>query len=479
MATVESGSRRRDRRRAGRAGGGVHAGGPRATRVVAVREEPVARRQGGRPERGRLPLRHGADHPHHPVGPAPHLRRGRPRARRLPRPRPPRPAVAVLLRRRHASSTSSKTSTRWRSARRASPRAPARRRATATSSPSPNRLHRISDRYFFWKSIGGIARHDRPEGRVLADDPRRRAEHADGPVGRRARCGSSSRTPRVAQMLDHFTQYVGSCPDASPAVLCGIAHMQTSEGIWYPRGGTRAVPEALVKLGRRTRRRAAAPNAASRRIADRRRRDRGARRRDRRRRGGRLAAVVSNADSVRTHRELLDGTAPRAAQRFEKRRGYEPACSGVVLYLGLNRAYDHLLHHDFVFSRDPHEEFDFIYHKGEPAPDPTCYLASTGPHRTGHRPARRRGAVRARPHAVPAAAPRLEADAARVPPGDPRQAEDDGADAGPRRPHRVRVGPDAAGHPRPLPRAQRGDLRAGEPRASGSGRSSRRTARRT
>ena len=49
----------------------------------------------------------------------------------------------------------------------------------------------------------------------------------------------------------------------------------------------------------------------------------------------------------------------------------------VVLYLGLNKAYDHLLHHDFVFSRDPREEFDFIYRKGEPAPDPTCYLAST------------------------------------------------------------------------------------------------------
>ena len=48
-----------------------------------------------------------------------------------------------------------------------------------------------------------------------------------------------------------------------------------------------------------------------------------------------------------------------------------------MLYLGLNRAYDHLLHHDFVFSRDPHEEFEHIYRKGEPAPDPTCYLAAT------------------------------------------------------------------------------------------------------
>jgi phytoene dehydrogenase-like protein len=34
------------------------------------------------------------------------------------------------------------------------------------------------------------------------------------------------------------------------------------------------------------------------------------------------------------------------------------------------------LHHNFIFSRDPHEEFDFIYRRGEPAPDPTCYVCA-------------------------------------------------------------------------------------------------------
>ena len=47
-----------------------------------------------------------------------------------------------------------------------------------------------------------------------------------------------------------------------------------------------------------------------------------------------------------------------------------------MLYLGLDRRYDHLLHHNFVFSRDPHEEFDAIYRRGEPAPDPTCYVCA-------------------------------------------------------------------------------------------------------
>jgi phytoene desaturase len=83
-------------------------------------------------------------------------------------------------------------------------------------------------------------------------------------------------------------------------------------------------------------------------------------------------AVISNMDSIRTYCELVGGEVGETYAR----KDFEPACSGVVLYLGLERRYDHLLHHDFVFSRDPVEEFDFIYRRGEPAPDPTCYLAA-------------------------------------------------------------------------------------------------------
>ncbi len=114
-----------------------------------------------------------------------------------------------------------------------------------------------------------------------------------------------------------------------------------------------------------------------------------------------LSAVVSNMDSIRTYRELVGG---RPAQRFARRWKREPACSGVVLYLGLDRAYDHLLHHDFVFSRDPAEEFDFIYRRGEPAPDPTCYIAAPARTEPGVAPPGRRGAVCAGPYPVSAAA---------------------------------------------------------------------------
>ncbi len=229
------------------------------------------------------------------------------------------------------------------------------------------RLHGISERFFFWKSVEDLTDtmdlksnfHPSTLRDVLA-----------------LRMGSSVastirgkvKDERLAQMLDHFTQYVGSSPYGSPAVLCAIGHMQAAEGIWYPMGGTRAVATALQQLAgdlgcrfrlseevtslevRENRVRAVVTASGSEPVD----------------------AVISNMDAIRTYRELVGG----APAKHYDRRGYEPACSGVVLYLGLDRRYEHLAHHDFVFSRDPHEEFDYIYGHGLPAPDPTCYIAA-------------------------------------------------------------------------------------------------------
>lgn len=231
------------------------------------------------------------------------------------------------------------------------------------------RLHEISDRYFFWRPVGGIGDTFDPGGTfqlsVIKDLLHMR-------MGRTVAGTIRDFIPdsRLSQLLDHFTQYIGSSPEASPAILCAIAHMQTDEGVWYPRGGTGAVPKALRKLGEELGVRFRTGVEVRRILSA----------------GGQVtaiatdegetipvSAVVSNSDSVRTLRELVGG---EAAMGFDRRRRYEPACSGIVLYLGLDRRYDHLLHHGFVFSRNPHEEFDYIYRRGEPAPDPTCYLAA-------------------------------------------------------------------------------------------------------
>jgi diapolycopene oxygenase len=221
------------------------------------------------------------------------------------------------------------------------------------------RLHEISDRYYFYRPIGGLGDMMSLKPSLLRDVLRMRM---GGTVAGTIRSFVSDK--RVAQMLDHYTQYVGSAPDQSPAVLCGIASMQASEGVWYPLGGTGAVPAALTRLaldlGVEIRNEvgvqrilhtagivAGVETSDGEKI--------------------RLDAVVSNMDSVRTHRELLG---------VEFKRKHEPACSGVVLYLGLKKRYEHLEHHNFVFSRNAEEEFHAIYRQGEPAPDPTCYIAA-------------------------------------------------------------------------------------------------------
>lgn len=231
------------------------------------------------------------------------------------------------------------------------------------------RLSDVSDRFFFWKSVEDLKDTMNFKGSMslstLSDVLSLRMHRT---VADQVRRNVSDK--RVAQMLEHFIQYVGSSPMASPAVLCGIAQMQVGEGVWYPMGGTRAVPVALQALaedlgvefrtGVEVERIEVENGRASAVVtAD----------------GERMAfdRIVSNMDSVRTYRELVGGEAWRDFQKGRKR---EAACSGVVLYLGLDRAYEHLAHHNFVFSRDPEEEFDAIYEKGEPAPDPTAYIAA-------------------------------------------------------------------------------------------------------
>ena len=231
------------------------------------------------------------------------------------------------------------------------------------------RMHRISDRFFFWKAVGGLGDifdvratfQTGILGDVLAMQPGRSVA---GVV--RAHIPDS----RVSQMVDHFTQYVGSAPAASPAVLCGIAHMQTREGVWYPMGGTGAIPDALARLAESLGVKICS-NVLVEKIVTVNGAVSGLRLGD----GSvvEVDAVVSNCDSVRTYRDLVGGA---AASAFEKRRKYEPACSGVVLYLGLKKRYDHLLHHNFLFSHDPKQEFRAIYRNGQPAPDPTCYVCA-------------------------------------------------------------------------------------------------------
>jgi diapolycopene oxygenase len=82
--------------------------------------------------------------------------------------------------------------------------------------------------------------------------------------------------------------------------------------------------------------------------------------------------VVSNMEVIPAYTRLLreDPEFLRSLERFE------PACSGLVLDLGLDCEYPQLAHHNFLFSEDQKKHFEIVFRQRQLPPDPTIYLVA-------------------------------------------------------------------------------------------------------
>jgi diapolycopene oxygenase len=170
-------------------------------------------------------------------------------------------------------------------------------------------------------------------------------------------------------VLDFFVKYVGSSAFRAPAVLNMLPYVQAEFGLLYVKGGLynlalglgKLMGDAGVRLHLDTE--VTAITAEGGRVS-----------------GGRLAdgsqreadVVVSNMEVIPAHRRLL-GEPERHLRRF---RRFEPACSGLVLHLGVDREYPHLAHHNFFFSRNPKEHFRSVFKEKRLPADPTIYLVA-------------------------------------------------------------------------------------------------------
>ncbi len=231
------------------------------------------------------------------------------------------------------------------------------------------RMFRLSGKVFFFKDLGGVMdlmrKPPTSEPGLLKDVFAMRMHSTVGGT-----IDKHIDEPHLKQLAEHFLQYVGSSPFLSPAILTLIAAAQVDDGCWYAMGGTRMVARSMERILREERAEIITGTGVRRLLTDG-KRVTGVELED----GRTITAdvVVSNCDVQRTYRDL-DGSQEGIAEQRRIGGDYTPACSGVVLYLGLDRQYDHLLHHDFLFSKDSHEEFDDIYRQGIPARDPTVYL---------------------------------------------------------------------------------------------------------
>ena len=179
--------------------------------------------------------------------------------------------------------------------------------------------------------------------------------------------GKYFKDERMQQSLSFQTLYLGLSPYESLAIYSLLPYVEIAGGIFYPMGGMFQLALALERLARELgvtfrygakvqRFETTGAKVRSLLLAD----------------GSQVTAdtVVANSDLPYTYDELLQ--APYRgieAKRF--------SCSVVLMYIGTNRTWPHLQHHNFVVGRDMKSGCDDLFARHRMPGDPPFYVVAT------------------------------------------------------------------------------------------------------
>jgi phytoene desaturase len=179
------------------------------------------------------------------------------------------------------------------------------------------------------------------------------------------------RDPRTRRIFSFQAMYAGLAPHRALALYAVISYLDTVAGVWFPRGGMHAVPQAMAgaaeKHGVDIRYRTTVE-----RVEVRHGRAAGVHTGD----GEYIPAdvVVLNPDLPVAYGDLLPGDVPRRIRRLR----HSPSC--FVLHIGSRVGYGHIAHHNIHFGREWRRSFDEVITRGRLMSDPSLLL--TNPSRT-------------------------------------------------------------------------------------------------
>ncbi len=174
----------------------------------------------------------------------------------------------------------------------------------------------------------------------------------------------------LRDIFNFFIKYVGSSPYNAPAVLNLLCHIQFKYGLWYVPGGVYNIARGLEKLMEELPIEVNTGCEVVQILTE-----------GKKARGIQLASgekvegdiIISNMEVIPAYQRLLsEELLPSHYQE-----SFEPACSGYVLHLGIDREYPHLDHHNFFFSRDTKKHFREVFDEYKLPEDPTIYLVAT------------------------------------------------------------------------------------------------------
>lgn len=186
----------------------------------------------------------------------------------------------------------------------------------------------------------------------------------------------------LKQVFKRFATYNGSSPYKAPATLNVIPYVELAQGGYYIKGGMYQLGKALEKLADELGVNIHL-NSKVNKIVVKNKRAKGITLDG----GGSTQTadlIVSNMDSVLTNTLLLkENLDKKSVIKYER---LEPSTSGFVLFLGINRTYRNIKHHNIFFSSDYEKEFSDMFVHKKPADDPTIYIANTSYSDQNHAP---------------------------------------------------------------------------------------------
>jgi phytoene desaturase len=195
----------------------------------------------------------------------------------------------------------------------------------------------------------------------------------------RALTSTYTKNPYLRKIIDRYATYTGSDPRKVPAVLLTIAFVEEAFGAWHIQGGLGQLPIALegrirnlgVKLHLNTRvKKIRVENGCASGIEL--------------SNGEVISAdiVIANADAQLVYNQLIE---PQSKTKSPRRSLSQstPSLSGFSLLLGL-KGKSNLNHHTVYFPENYDDEFDAIFARKEPVPDPAIYICN--PHDSAMKP---------------------------------------------------------------------------------------------
>jgi phytoene desaturase len=177
------------------------------------------------------------------------------------------------------------------------------------------------------------------------------------------------RTEKLRQAFSLQTMYLGLSPFRAPAVYSLLPYTELAEdGLWFPQGGMYALIEAMESLATELGVRFHLGSPVEEVVVAK------GRARGVRVDGDEIEAdaVLVGADLPYAYRELLAGSAD-GDFKLRRREKLEYTASAFMLYLGIDRRLEGMLHHNFYLSKHYRENFEAIFRDRRLPDDPSFY----------------------------------------------------------------------------------------------------------